>query len=98
MERGQMAPIKDWFNHEVHIRIHRDYMKSVDYEALPAHIQDIFDQHDAMHQRYLTGAAQAGAAGVPTPGQGDPTVQPPGGPQLPSANGTQAAVTNAQPA
>jgi hypothetical protein len=98
METGKMAPVKDWFNHEVHIRIHRDYMKSVDYEVLPPELQDIFDQHDAMHQRYLTGAAQAGQVGIPTPGQGDPTVQPPGGLPAPTANGTQAAVTNAQPA
>lgn len=98
MERGQMAPIKDWFNHEVHIRVHRDMMKSVDYEALPPQIQDIFDQHDAMHQRYLAGAAQAGQAGVPTPGQGDPTVQPPGGPLPPTPSAGQATAAATEPA
>jgi hypothetical protein len=98
MELGTMAPIKDWFNHEVHIRIHRAFMKSVQYEALLPETQQIFDQHDAMHQRYLTGAAQAAQAGVPTPGQGDPTTQLPGGQAAPPANGAQASVTSAQPA
>lgn len=98
MERGQMAPIKDWFNHEIHIRIHRQYMMSVDYETLPPEIQDIFDQHDAAHQRYLTGTAQAQQMGVPTPGQGDPTAQPPGGPPPPGANGSQPSVVDAAPA
>jgi hypothetical protein len=98
METGVMAPVKDWFNHEVHIRVHRGYMKSVDYENLPPNIQRIYDEHDAMHQRYLAGAAQASGAGIPVPGQGDPTVQQQGGLPAPPPNGSQAAVTNAQPA
>jgi hypothetical protein len=99
MERGQMAPVKDWFNHEVHVRIHRAYMKSVDYEALDPRLQAVFDEHDAMHQRFLTGAAQAAAAGVPVPGQGDPAAsQPVGGAAAPSTNGTQPSIVEGQTA
>jgi hypothetical protein len=69
MERGRPAPIKDWFNHEAHIATHRRFMLSADYEALPPNIQKVFDDHDALHQRFLTGVAEAQMTGVPTPGQ-----------------------------
>jgi len=98
LERGQMPPVKDWFNHEVHIRIHRGYMKSADYEALPPELQQKFDEHDAQHQRYLTGAAQAAQMGVPIPGQGDPGTQLPGGAPAPGQNGSQPSPIEAGPA
>lgn len=104
METGQAAPVKDWFNHEVHIRIHRQFMMSVDYEGLPPEIQDIYDQHDAEHQRFIAGQTQANASGIPTPDQGDPTTpQPPtaapqGGPQPPPSNGSQPSIVGSQPA
>jgi hypothetical protein len=104
METGQRPPVKDWFNHEVHIRIHRQFMMSVDYENLPPELQQIYDEHDAEHQRFLAGQAQANSGGVPTPGQGDPTsptppsAAPQGGPPPPPQNGSQPSIVGAEPA
>lgn len=102
MQRGQPAPVKDWYNHEVHVMQHRRYMMSADYEALPAHIQKIFDDHDVMHQRFLVGVAQAQGAGVPTPNQGTPGGQngaaPEQGGAAPPPAPQPGSVVNAQPA
>jgi hypothetical protein len=105
MEKGQPAPVKEWYNHQAHIQTHRRYMKSPDYEALPAPIQKIFEDHDKLHQKFLTGVAQAAQMGVPTPGQSMPQPQVAngennqapvqGGPIV--QNGQAPTITDAQP-
>ncbi len=72
MEQGHSAPVEDWFNHAAHLAVHRRYMKSPDFEALPPNIQEVYRVHDKLHQRFLTGAAQAQQMGVPVPGQSIP--------------------------
>jgi hypothetical protein len=72
MEKGQQANVKDWYNHQAHIVTHRKFMKSADYEALPPEMQKIFEDHDALHQKFLTGVAAAQQQGVPVPGQSIP--------------------------
>jgi hypothetical protein len=69
MERGQPCNVEDWFNHQAHLVVHRRFMKSADFEALPPQIQQIYKDHDVLHQRFLTGVAAAQQQGVPVPGQ-----------------------------
>jgi hypothetical protein len=69
MERGQPCNVEDWFNHQAHLVVHRRFMKSADFEALPPQIQQIYKDHDVLHQRFLTGVAVAQQQGVPVPGQ-----------------------------
>lgn len=96
MSEGQQQPIKDWFNHQAHLVVHRRFMKSPDYEDLPEETQRIFDEHDAFHQRFLTGVAMANQAGVPTPGQSIPAAQAGDGANNQMANQGGPAAQNGQ--
>lgn len=95
MEQGQPQNVKDWFNHQAHLVAHRRFMISTDFEALPPNLQKIFEDHDALHQRFLTGVAQANQMGIPTPGQEMPMGTPPGGANNAPQGGTTS--QNGQP-
>jgi hypothetical protein len=75
MSLGEQQPVKDWFNHMAHLVVHRREMKTIDWENLDPRLQKIYEDHDAMHQKFLTGVAMAQSAGVPTPGQSMPQPQ-----------------------
>jgi hypothetical protein len=99
MAQGQECKVLDWYNHMAHLVVHRREMKTIDYENLPEHIQKIYEDHDAMHQKFLTGVAQANAAGVPTPGQSMPQPQVANGQnnQTPVQGGPVASTNGAAP-
>lgn len=40
-------------NHDVHVRVHQDYMKTEEYELLPPNIQQIFEDHVDEHKREM---------------------------------------------
>jgi hypothetical protein len=75
MAQGQQQKVLDWYNHMAHLVVHRRFMKTPDFEAYPEQIQQIYIDHDALHQRFLTGVAVAQQAGVPTPNQSVPQPQ-----------------------
>jgi hypothetical protein len=106
LQEGKQQPVEDWFNHQAHLVKHRKFMKSADFEELPENIQQVFRDHDAMHQRFLTGVAQAQQMGVPTPGQTLPQPQlqngannqaPVQGGPLAQSNGAPTGPIDAQP-
>lgn len=54
-----------WDNHEAHIFYHNQYRKSQEFESLPDHVKQIFEQHVNMHQQALQfGVQPAGGGGV----------------------------------
>jgi hypothetical protein len=75
MQNGQPQNVEEWYNHQAHIARHRRFMMSKDYEALTEPNKKIFQDHDVLHQKFLTGVAQASQMGVPTPGQEFPPAQ-----------------------
>lgn len=106
MALGQPQKVLDWYNHMAHLVVHRREMKTVDFENLPEPLQQIYIDHDAFHQKFLTGVAQAQQAGIPTPNQSVPQPQvsngannqsPAQGGPLAAQNGTAAGPLNAQP-
>jgi hypothetical protein len=106
LQEGQQQPVEDWFNHQAHLVKHRKFMKSADFEELDDTIQQVFRDHDALHQRFLTGVAQAQQMGVPTPGQTLPQPQlengannqaPVQGGPLAQSNGAPTGPIDAQP-
>lgn len=107
MQRGQPQPVKEWYNHQAHILRHRRFMKSPDYEMLPDQIKQVLEDHDVLHQQYLTGVASAAQMGVPTPGQSIPQAQMgpgqnnqqavQGGPLAQNGQTPQASTIDAQP-
>jgi hypothetical protein len=53
-------------DHQNHIKVHRDYMRSERFENMPPEFQDIVRTHNAAHEMYAAGQAaeQTQAAGV----------------------------------
>jgi hypothetical protein len=96
MERGEAQKVLDWYNHQAHITTHRRFMKSADFEALPEPIQQIFFNHDVLHQRFLQGVDQAQQAGLTTPGQSTPQAQAANGANNQTANQGGPAAQNGQ--
>lgn len=65
-------------NHEVHIEVHQNYMKTQEWEMLPDDVKRIFEDHVDEHKKEIIKEmhySQMGAASqMPTPG--DPNQQP----------------------
>jgi hypothetical protein len=82
-----------------HMVVHRRYMKTPEYEALPPTTQKIYEDNDVMHQRFLAGVAQAQQAGMPTPNQSVPSPEMGNGQnnQTPAQGGPVAAANGAAP-
>lgn len=103
---GKDPGVKEWYNHPAHHLIHRRFMKSADYEALPAPIQQLFEQHDEEHSQFERSAQQAqmvqqsmGGGAPGQNGQGNGNAGPPSGggrAQLPASNGQNQRTTPAQ--
>jgi hypothetical protein len=86
LEQGQQQNVLDWYNHEMHQSVHRNYMKSADFDGLPENVKQVWYDHDEMHTKAMEQAQLKQAAlGMVTGGQA-----PPGGgpaPPLASSNG-----------
>lgn len=52
---GEECQPRHFDDHEVHLKVHNDFRKSVDYEELPPEIQQIVDAHCAIHESLLMG-------------------------------------------
>ena len=63
---GQARTIDVIDDHQNHINLHRDFMRSERYEYLDPQVQGLFRQHVAAHELYAAqqAAAQAYAAGI----------------------------------
>lgn len=77
-------PVFEWYDHEMHLLIHEQFMSSPEYKRLPPPVQGAFVMHRQMHlQALLVTRANAlaresalmGAAGVTPPGA-PPSGQP----------------------
>jgi len=71
---GEPVEVKEWHNHPAHHYIHRQYMKSADFDEKPDDVKARFEAHDAEHtaeeQKQAAEMAwqqQQGAGGAPTP-------------------------------
>jgi hypothetical protein len=62
---GQDPGVKEWYNHPAHHYVHRNFMKSADYEAMSPGIQDLFDKHDEEHTYYEEMQQQAASGQAP---------------------------------
>ena len=49
----QFRPVREFDDHETHIRAHNRYRKTDEYDQLPPELQAIVDQHVAQHEQYL---------------------------------------------
>lgn len=45
--------VRDFYDHETHIRVHNRFRKSQEYDELPPELQQIIDQHVAEHEQIL---------------------------------------------
>jgi hypothetical protein len=99
MSQGQPQKVLDWYNHMAHLVVHRRFMKTPEYEDMPPQIQKIYEDHDQLHQRFLTGVAMAQQAGIPTPNQSVPEPQMGNGQnnQTPTQGGPVASANGASP-
>lgn len=72
LQLGEDPGVKEWYNHPAHHYVHRNFMKSADYFALPEEIQQLFEQHDEEHTMYEQMQAQQAASmqGAPPSGGG----------------------------
>lgn len=56
MLRGEPAediPVLGWYDHEVHLEVHYEFMSSPEYLKQPEHVQFAFKQHAALHEKEL---------------------------------------------
>lgn len=58
MRMGKWTQPKDFENHAIHIHTHDRFRKSDAYRALPEQLQQLFDEHVAMHKQLAVYAAQ----------------------------------------
>ena len=49
LSQGQQVDVLEWYNHPAHHYVHRRFMKSPEFEALPEEAQKLFIAHDALH-------------------------------------------------
>jgi len=94
MLEGQEVDVEEWYNHPAHHLVHRDFMKSADFEDLDPEQQQIFKTHDMRHteferqqqmdQMVAQGGQSPNGNGGP-PGGGGPQGVPPQ--QNPPGNG-----------
>lgn len=48
-----LPPVRDFYDHEVHIQVHNRFRKTQEYDDLPPELQAIIDQHVAEHEQTL---------------------------------------------
>lgn len=88
IQAGEDPGVKEWFNHPAHHYVHRNFMKSADYQALPQEIQELFEKHDEEHTYWeQQQAAQEQQAQPNPPSQNGNSAAPPGSSVPASANG-----------
>lgn len=77
--KGDLSPkVRDFYNHDVHIKVHNKFRKSDDYEQLPLELQQIIDQHVGQHQQYIMQKLMAAMPQQPNmPGGQNPPQQTP---------------------
>lgn len=52
--KGNMSPIvRDFYNHDVHIKVHDKFRKSDEYEQLPQNMQQYIDGHVQQHKQFI---------------------------------------------
>jgi hypothetical protein len=87
MLQGEEVDVQGWYNHEAHHYIHRQFMKSADFEELPENIKEIFRQHDELHDQWQQYSQQMQQFNAAPPGQNGagPGPLPPGTPAPPGA-------------
>jgi hypothetical protein len=90
LQNGRDPGVKEWYNHPAHHYVHRNYMKSADYAALPDNLQELFEQHDEEHTYYEDIQQQAATqpAQAPPSQNGNGNGPAPSGSSVPAnANG-----------
>jgi hypothetical protein len=75
LQNGEDPGVREWYNHPAHHYVHRNYMKSADFDALPQQTQQLFLEHDEEHTYYEQIQAQQAAQTMaqqqaPPPGGG----------------------------
>jgi hypothetical protein len=89
MLEGEDVQVLEWYNHAAHHLVHRDFMKSADFDDLEPGIQQILLDHDMEHTKFerqqqmdamVAQGQQQGQNGGPPQGG------PPGAPQNPGEN------------
>lgn len=59
-KKGDPSPmVRDFYNHEAHIKVHDKFRKSDEYEQLPPEIQQYIDAHVEEHKQYIQQALMA---------------------------------------
>lgn len=61
LQNGRDPGVLEWYNHPAHHYVHRNYMKSADFEAQSETVQQLFMQHDEEHTYYEDIQAQQAA-------------------------------------
>lgn len=69
MQEGNQRPVESWYNHQAHLYVHHQFMKSADFEELEPNIKQIFMEHEQEHQDEL---ARMQRAQQPMPPGGGP--------------------------
>lgn len=82
MTRGEVVPVNDWDNHQVHMQELNMFRKKQTFEKLSEQIKIQFQQHYLQHSQllaYAQGAQILPGEPVPPPGLAPPGEMPPGG-------------------
>lgn len=108
LEKGEDKPVEEWHNHNAHLYKHHQYMKTGDFEELPAEIQDKYKAHCDEHERELKHQQaelamfqNGGAPGIPAgegPEAGNGQPVPEGAPPEFSAEETPRSLMTDEPA
>lgn len=76
LKEGEDPEVQQWYNHPAHHYMHRNLMKSAEFEELPEEIKKLFMDHDEEHtqaeQRQAAELAANQAAQQPPQGGGQP--------------------------
>lgn len=84
LTQGEQVQVLEWHNHAAHHQVHRDFMKSAEWDDLDQQAQQVMIAHDEQHtnferQQQMQQAAMASIGGTqPAP----PTTGPQGGPPI----------------
>lgn len=79
-----MIPVLEWYDHEVHLYLHYEFMKAPEYIALPLPVQQAFVDHTEEHKAALALAMQLQQP-APDQGAGGGAPDAGGGPDTASA-------------
>lgn len=86
IDKGKEVSVNSFDDHSVHIKVHNQERKRIDFEKLPQHVQDLYAHHVLMHQQMMQGesgqqqSAKGDNASNPGMPQGMPPGMPPQGP------------------